>query len=854
MAAEVGDGAALREGAESPIRRLLAAQAEHVAATTEPLARHAAAFGYAASLVQLSAALRIAARLREGLAPGSRVARLLEALTTPSTTVWAVLLAELALPEERLAEAPPPEVVTFTAALRQTACLSAETITRGRERGLLGFCELLGAYDWVVQEEGGRPELTEALAAASLAAATDPRLLDPAIRVRATGSQLLLEGGGSLAPALAISVAGELGWLDCAFVDASREREGTVVQVASLRYEARPGRRVLVDLDAREAVAAHLARLAARSDDAVSKRLARAATEVELVGATPAPALRQLGATIGGRYRLASLLGSGAMGVVYAAEHMELSRPVAIKLLKPELAAHPGAVERFRREAQEAAGTRHPGIVDVLDFGRDEASGALFLVMERLEGQPLDALLRNEGPLPIEQAVALAVEALDALEAAHARGVVHRDLKPQNLFVCHDGRLKILDFGIAKLTEGASAITSTGAVMGTPAYMSLEQMRSAASVDRRSDVYAMGVTLYELLTGRLPLYGASIVELITAVVEDRVQRSPRHHRPEIPWWLDRLVQRALAKEPADRYATAAAMRDALLAGPDEARVAAVLEAPEEVALPVVDEDLRPAPPEGSAASSARARSPDESRSPPARRGAWLAAALLVALTMLLGAWNGGLFDEALEPLGHLVVPEVEPPPLPSATPFEYRLDGITAVAPDCPVARLVVATAPAPPPPTWTFAREVLLAEPDFEVTTGEQVVGDALAFVERHFDRGVALVATCRGAVCNQFAAAYKTLVPTARPELFCGAMPASLAGTSVPVAMRSPGGFVPPDKQDARRICARLGVCQRWADPARAGDPALDCQKNPFGHPLHCASESSCAAVVACIEEAPP
>ena len=276
----------------------------------------------------------------------------------------------------------------------------------------------------------------------------------------------------------------------------------------------------------------------------------------------------RVGEVIAERYRLVSRLGEGGMGVVFEAEHLSLGRRYAVKMLRPELSADEKLVERFEREAREAAASRHPGIVDVIDLGR-AASGAVFMVMELLEGESL-AERMNHGVLPIDEAVDIAAQALDALGAAHARGVVHRDVKPDNLFVTRDVRgerlVKVLDFGIAKVASGNERLTAAGIVLGTPLYMSPEQIRRGGDVDARADVYSMGATLHHMLTGSPAVEGGSMYDVVARVVAGEISRDPRGLRPEVPTWLAEAVARALETDPSERFESAAAMRAALLAG------------------------------------------------------------------------------------------------------------------------------------------------------------------------------------------------------------------------------------------------------------------------------------------------
>ncbi|GAA2122046.1 serine/threonine-protein kinase [Actinomadura napierensis] len=264
------------------------------------------------------------------------------------------------------------------------------------------------------------------------------------------------------------------------------------------------------------------------------------------------------GTELDGRYRLESLIGRGGMGEVWRAVDARLRRPVAVKALPAELADVPGAMDRFEREAEAAAALQHPGITVVFDVGRT-GDGLAYLVMELLEGEDLRTIMRRHpGGLPVGEAVALAVQLADALAAAHSRGIVHRDIKPANLFVLTDGRLKLCDFGIAGLADAATRLTQDGGSVGTPLYMAPEQFRGEAA-DFRSDLYAFGCVLYELLTGAPPFRsGSGLPGLLYAHLNEPPPRVGAV-RPDVPPQLERLVLDLLAKSVDQRPASAAAV-------------------------------------------------------------------------------------------------------------------------------------------------------------------------------------------------------------------------------------------------------------------------------------------------------
>src|SRR5436190_6635065 len=254
-----------------------------------------------------------------------------------------------------------------------------------------------------------------------------------------------------------------------------------------------------------------------------------------------------------GRYRIVRKLGTGGMANVYLAEDQELGRRVAIKILDDRHASDEQFVERFRREAQNAAGLSHPNIVSIYDRG--EAEGSYYIAMEYLDGRSLKELIVSRGPAPITVAVEYARQILQALRFAHRHGIVHRDIKPHNVLVDAEGRVKVTDFGIAR--AGTSQMTEAGSIVGTAQYLSPEQARGT-SVDQRSDVYSLGIVLYELLTGTVPFNGDTPVEIAMKHLS-AVPELPSAIRPEIPRDLDLIVLRALAKDPADRYQSAEEM-------------------------------------------------------------------------------------------------------------------------------------------------------------------------------------------------------------------------------------------------------------------------------------------------------
>jgi serine/threonine protein kinase len=272
-----------------------------------------------------------------------------------------------------------------------------------------------------------------------------------------------------------------------------------------------------------------------------------------------------LGQTVGS-YQITGKIAEGGMGVVYRAEHALLGRAAAVKVLLPELSSSAEVVTRFFNEARAATAIRHAGIVEIFDFGY-LPSGMAFIVMELLDGEPLSRRLTQRGPFDERTALVLVRHLSSALAAAHACGIVHRDLKPDNIFLCPDADLpggvrpKLLDFGIAKLTDAGQADASrtrTGVMMGTPTYMAPEQCRGAGEVDHRADLYAIGCVLYEMLTGRPPFVAEGVGELLSAHMLVPPE-PPSRLVPSLSAHVDALVMQLLAKRPEDRVPSASAL-------------------------------------------------------------------------------------------------------------------------------------------------------------------------------------------------------------------------------------------------------------------------------------------------------
>lgn len=265
------------------------------------------------------------------------------------------------------------------------------------------------------------------------------------------------------------------------------------------------------------------------------------------------------GEILGAKYQVERVIGEGGMGLVVAARHMELGHLVAIKCLHASALGHEGAVIRFEREARAAATLTSEHVARVIDVGRFE-NGSPYMVMEFLEGEDLFSMLRREGALSIADTVRFASHAADGLGEAHAAGIIHRDVKPSNLFAARRKKggsvIKVLDFGIAKTIGGTGehGLTATQALIGSPQYMSPEQVRESRTLDARTDIWALGVTMYECLTGRKPFDAPGMVDLCFAIVQ-QPPASIIAQRQDVPPRLEAVIFKCLAKDPADRYAS-----------------------------------------------------------------------------------------------------------------------------------------------------------------------------------------------------------------------------------------------------------------------------------------------------------
>ncbi len=277
----------------------------------------------------------------------------------------------------------------------------------------------------------------------------------------------------------------------------------------------------------------------------------------------------QVGDTLLGKYRVEHVLGQGGMGVVVATRHTQLNELFAIKMMLPEALAHPGAIERFLREAQACARLKGEHIARVHDVGSLE-NGAPYMVMEYLSGEDLGQIVQNRGALSLEDTALYVYQACEAIAEAHANGIIHRDLKPSNLFLTRRSNgtpcIKVLDFGISKEMDAnyrvTPNLTKTGTCMGSPVYMPPEQMANAKSSDARSDIWSLGVILYELVTGVLPFAAELMTEIVTKVLTEQ-PKPPSQVRPGVPSAFDAVVMKCLDKRPRQRYQSVQELMQAL---------------------------------------------------------------------------------------------------------------------------------------------------------------------------------------------------------------------------------------------------------------------------------------------------
>ncbi len=454
------------------------------------------------------------------------------------------------------------------------------------------------------------------------------------------------------------------------------------------------------------------------------------------------------GSLVAGKFRIDRLLGKGGMGVVMAATHIHLNQRVALKVLRPDDAKNPHVLERFVREARAAAALRGEHVCRVSDVGALD-DGTPYIVMELLEGTDLSRMLHTSGPLPVQRACSYVLQACVGVSEAHSLGIVHRDLKPANLFVAHrpDGTtvVKVLDFGIAKAAtddNGDFSLTRTSAVLGSPGYMSPEQLRSSRDVDLRTDIWSIGVILYELITGKRPFNAQTITELAIRVTVDP---RPPFVAP-MPHGFDHVIDRCLAKEPRDRYPDLANLAHALAAyaGPDGWELANAVSrmlratplpkpgprliagdpaavpqtgfapptiaptaygVPSKVPYPSVEH----APPVQTTLGSS-AVSFDATPTKPRRRGliAGIAAVTISSAAFVIALVTRGGGGGELEPPRPIVIPAQAPPDA-EATPPPPPDAEVAIVAPDAEVVNVPVDAAPVAVPEDAPVKKKVII-------------------------------------------------------------------------------------------------------------------------------------------------
>jgi serine/threonine-protein kinase len=407
------------------------------------------------------------------------------------------------------------------------------------------------------------------------------------------------------------------------------------------------------------------------------------------------------GTVLDGKYRIEKQVGAGGMGAVYMATHIAIGRRVAIKTLHLEFSGDTQVVARFHREAQLAGSIGHDNICEVTDIGTLE-SGAPYLVMPLLQGRPLADLLESSESLSLERVADIGCQTLSALEAAHGAGIVHRDLKPDNIFVTKMGDrqdfVKLLDFGISKVLEQdeVTALTMTGTVLGTPFYMAPEQAKGAKNLDHRVDIYAMGVILYEALTGKRPFEGETYNEIMFKIIAEPFA-APTALNPTVPPSVEQVIYKAMSREVEDRFATAAEMRRALEAA------ARGLEVDFSVRMSTAPTVAHPSGTHGrTPMSAAYTPPPGTSAMVPVgskrglKIGIAVGAALLVGAGVLAFVLTRGARPETPPVSPVVAAPVIAPPPAIAPTPPPPQVPAVAPATGEVPTGPEVAATAGAP--------------------------------------------------------------------------------------------------------------------------------------------------------------
>jgi serine/threonine protein kinase len=413
------------------------------------------------------------------------------------------------------------------------------------------------------------------------------------------------------------------------------------------------------------------------------------------------------GDIVAGKYRIDEVLGAGGMGLVVAAHHLKLDERVAIKFLLPEALANPELVVRFSREARVAAKIRSEHVARMIDVG-ELPDGAPYLVMEHLEGSDLSSVVVKRGPLPLGEAVEYLLQACEAIAEAHSLGILHRDLKPANLFLCQrragGALVKVLDFGISKLTDGDGdqSVTASQAMLGSPLYMSPEQLVSTKDVDARTDVWSLGIILYELLAGKTPFNAPTFAGVALAIMQDPLP-ALSSTRTDLPRELDLVLARCLEKARTNRFENVAELAAALAPfAPRSAqrsveRISHVLGsvAP---GMPAAVETVAVPGPSGITNASWGNTRQERGRPAPARRSGVYAALAIAIVGGAVAVWRfarGGAEETAAVAASSVVPPSVAPSsearPLPVAEPVAVVVAPVTAAPSSAPSPATIAA-------------------------------------------------------------------------------------------------------------------------------------------------------------------